>query len=183
MRKVLLTAGLAALGGAGGMLLAWVLTLVALWILPVPDFLKEYWWAVGGGAGMLFGGWWARNAVQPGRLILITLALMAAGAVAGSLAAMVMMATWRPYADDMLSAALFGGLVGMGLGPLVAWGLMRHVPLWKALAGTWLGTVGGWMLGMLAGNWQNAVTLSLAGFLASAVVLRFATRRPRRSYG
>jgi hypothetical protein len=180
-RKILLTLGLAAAGFAGGALLAWVLVIVVVWVLPIHPFIRDYPWLIGGGIGMLLGGWWAQHAVRPGRLILITLALMATGFVAGGLAGTVMMAAWRPYPDDLFSAGLFGGVVGAALGPLLAWGLMRHVPLWKALAGTWLGTVGGWMLGIVIGTWEDGFALSQAGFVASALVLRFATARGRHA--
>lgn len=180
MRKILLTLGLAAAGFAGGALLAWVLVLVLAWMLPIHPFVRGYPWLIGGVAGMLLGARAARNAVMPGRVILITLALMATGFVAGGLAGMVMMWSWRPYRDDILDSGLFGGVVGMALGPLVAWMLMRHVPLWMAVGGTTLGTVGGWMLGMLVSDWGNAYGFALLGFVGSALVLRFRTPRTRR---
>jgi hypothetical protein len=134
--------------------------------------------AAGGVLGMVLAGIAARNATTgPWRIIGITLALMATGLVFGGAAGAVMMYAWRP--NDLLEGALFGGTVGMVLGPFVAWMLMRHVPLWLAVGGTTLGTVAGWMIGLRVGYFSDAHAYALYGFLASALLLRFATPRTR----
>lgn len=180
MRKVATTLGLAAAGFAGGTVLVYALTITLIWMLPIHPFVRQYPWLAGGVPGLLLGAWGAQKAVMPLRIVLITLGLMVTGFVAGGLAGMVMMWSWRAYPDDVLDAGLFGGLVGMGLGPLVAWMLMRHVPLWLAVGGTTLGTVAGWMIGLLAAGWENAYACALLGFIGSAVLLRLRTPGIRR---
>ena len=78
-------------------------------------------------------------------------------------------------------AALFGGLLGAVLAPIAAFTLMRHVPIWRAIVETALGTTVGVAIGLLlgprmgyAGLWP--VGLGLLGFLAAAIRLRLTHR-------
>lgn len=80
--------------------------------------------------------------------------------------------------DTVLFIGAYGAAMGAVLGPLAAWLLMRHVPLWKAIGGTALGTLAGSLPG-LVGDGQMGFPCALLGFCAAAVYLRF--RSPRRS--
>ncbi|HYW10488.1 MAG TPA: hypothetical protein VE871_00995 [Longimicrobium sp.] len=116
------------------------------------------------------------------RIVVITLALAAAGLVAGGAVGMVMMACWM-VADGMfelqmlLAGGMFGGAMGAVLGPVAAWLLMRHVPLGVAIGGTAAGAIAGAVLGLLLGNVGASFYGALLGFGASAVVLRI--RKPQ----
>lgn len=178
-RKLMATLALAAAGFGAGTLTVWVLALCLGWMVSIPTLVRAQPWVVGGVPGLLLGAWSARHAAASLRIAAITLGLMVMGFVAGGAAAMVMMAAWRPYRDDVLDAGLFGGVAGMVLGPLLAWMLMRHVPIWLAVAGTMLGTVAGWMLGLFLWDWGNAYGMAFVGFVTAALVLRF--RTPRRA--
>ena len=121
------------------------------------------------------------------RIALVTAGLAAAGAVFGTLAGMVVLGTWMIVADvgeiSLSSLPMFlalsvfcGGGAGAVLGPLAAWLLMRHVPLWLAVGGTTLGTLAGGSLGLMTtGNPVAAMLLGAAGFGLSAVALRLKT--------
>lgn len=116
------------------------------------------------------------------RIVVITLALAAAGFVAGGAVGMVMMACWmaadRVFELRMLLAGgMFGGAMGAVLGPVAAWLLMRHTPLWLAIGGTAAGTVTGAVLGLALGGFQPSFYGALLGFGASAVWLR--VRKPQ----
>ncbi|MFN2563888.1 MAG: hypothetical protein ABR499_02595 [Gemmatimonadaceae bacterium] len=119
------------------------------------------------------------------RIAAVTLALSAIGVVVG--AALGALAIWGLLVIEsprwplnpapLLSGAIFGGMFGFVLAPVAAWTLMPHVPLWRAIAETALGTaVGaavGWVLGPRLGEtvlWPFA--LGLVGFAAAAMRLR-----------
>ncbi len=117
------------------------------------------------------------------RIVVITLALAAAGFVAGGAVGMVMMACWMGLdgmfeLEMMLFGGMFGGTVGAVLGPVAAWLLMRHLPLWLAIGGTAAGTIAGAVLGLLLGDVGASFYGALLGFGATAVALRIA-----RPYG
>lgn len=58
------------------------------------------------------------------------------------------------------------------LGPLAAWAMMRHVPLWLAVGGTTLGTfASGGVALLLTGNPIFAMLVGIAGFMMSAAAL------------
>jgi hypothetical protein len=101
--------------------------------------------------------------------VLVTVMLL--GSAGGGLALLLNI-------DTVLFIGAYGAAMGAVLGPLAAWLLMRHVPLWKAIGGTALGTLAGALLG-LVGDGQMGFPGALLGFCAAAVYLRF--RSPRRS--
>ena len=79
------------------------------------------------------------------------------------------------------AAALFGGLLGAVLAPIAAFTLMRHVPIWRAIVETALGTAVGVAIGWVAGPRMGyaglwPVGLGLLGFVVAAVRLRLTHR-------
>ena len=113
------------------------------------------------------------------RIALVTAGLMAAGAVFGAVAGVVVAwillhAGFRVFLWEgaiLLLAAYRGAVIGAVLGPAAAWLLMRHVPLWLAVGGTTLGTVGGGILGSLLGGPGVMLLGGIAGFMMSAAWL------------
>jgi len=92
---------------------------------------------------------------------------------------------WLPDAGVLLVPALFGAALGAVAAPALAWGLLRHVALGRALAHTALGTLLGGGLGWaLARNpWlpglRAVIVGGLVGFVLAGVRLRF-TAGPAR---
>ena len=91
----------------------------------------------------------------------------------------------RPgFSLPVLRAALGCGLLGLVLAPLAAWTLMRHVPLWRALGETALGTALGGIAGYLipAQSWPfpfpfvPPLLFALLGFVLAALRLRLTHR-------
>ena len=120
------------------------------------------------------------------RILVITLGLSLAGFVAGWVTGVLMMVSWMAaygvpssivLRGHLLIAGMFGGTLGAVLGPLAAWLLMRHVPLWLAVGGTALGTLAGAVAGLLAGSVELSFYGGFLGFAAAAVVLRVRARR------
>lgn len=130
------------------------------------------------------------------RFAAVTVGLAAAGFVVGAglcgaIAAVVLasaegMRGFARHGEYVLFAALWGGGVGAVLGPAAAWLLMRHVPLWKAIAGTALGTLAGVAMGillsMIPGQGQLLMDVQLfgspiLGFGVAALVLRRSAAR------
>jgi len=126
------------------------------------------------------------------RIIAVTAGLSVVGfllgAVLGALlfgAASVVVAGVRPtLALPVVSAAMGCGALGLVLAPLAAWTLMRHVPLWRALGETALGTALGGIVGYLvpADAWPfpfpfvPPLLLALVGFVLAALRLRLTHR-------
>ena len=82
-------------------------------------------------------------------------------------------------------AALFGAGVGAVLSPIAAWTLMRHVPLWRAIVETAIGTTVGVIVGYFCGSllkWGLAAPIGFGvlGFLVAAIRLRLTARRTER---
>jgi hypothetical protein len=117
----------------------------------------------------------------------VTVALSALGALVGAvLGALSMLGLyiaiggWRHpgvLGAPLAVAALFGGALGLVLAPVAAWTLMRHVPLWRAIAETSLGTVLGFAAGCLLVPWlgpagPSPILVALSGFAAAAIRLR-----------
>jgi len=126
------------------------------------------------------------------RILAVTAGLSVIGALVGAVLGILAIAFVGLVTDGpggILDAsvlfgttALFGALVGSILAPIAAWALMRHVPLWRAILETSVGT----MLGVVLGYWLGpvfrfglfwSVTLGVAGFLCAAVRLRLASQQ------
>jgi hypothetical protein len=126
------------------------------------------------------------------RIIAVTAGLSVVGFVLGAVlggllfgAASIIVAGVRPsLALPVLSAAVGCGVLGLVLAPLAAWTLMRHVPLWRALGETALGTALGGILGNLVpiDSWPfpfpfvPPLLLALVGFVLAALRLRLTHR-------
>ena len=116
------------------------------------------------------------------RIGVITLGLAVAGFVVGGIVGMVMMTVLLlldgHFEPSMLAySGTIGGGIGAVLGPIAAWLLMRHVPLWLAMGGTALGTLAGGIAGMASESVGGTLIGGFLGFGASAVYLRL--RKPR----
>jgi hypothetical protein len=127
------------------------------------------------------------------RVLAVTAGLAAAGFVVGAVlggivvGAALVMSGLAPWESDVAlswaGAAAMGGLLGMLLGPIAAWLLMRHVPIGRALGETALGTAIGSLLGLLLASSIGLfipippLTLALVGFAAAAVRLRVTHRK------
>jgi hypothetical protein len=119
------------------------------------------------------------------RVLKLTAALAAFGAVVGALVGLVAIGFVYLLGERtgmilvgpvFLAAAFIGAKTGFVLGPIAAWTLMRRVPIWKAIAGTALGAVIGFIVGYWLA-WSNRQPLwamggTLCGFLVAALLLR-----------
>lgn len=122
------------------------------------------------------------------RIAAVMAALVVVGGILGTIVGTVLLLGWQVALEgpDSISDGLgttlffglfFGGGLGAVLGPLAAWTLMRHVPLWLAVGGTTAGTLasGGLTL-LLTGNPMAAMLIGVVGFMMTAAYLniRFA---------
>ena len=126
------------------------------------------------------------------RIIAVTIGLSAVGfalgAVLGALifgaASIIAAGLHSTFAVPVIRAAIGCGVLGLVLAPLAAWTLMRHVPLWRALGETALGTALGGIIGYLVppDSWPfpfpfvPPLLLALAGFVIAALRLRIMHR-------
>ena len=116
------------------------------------------------------------------RVIEVTAGLSATGAAVGALcgaAAVSLMVPFRTGPGALLTlavAAAVGTVIGAVAAPLAGWGLLRRVPLGRAIGYGALGTV----LGALAGSWGGPVGAfagALVGFGAASARLAVRARR------
>ena len=123
------------------------------------------------------------------RILAVTAGLMAAGTIIGGVLGLLAMLGWILIRDAeslrrsvavLGVAAGFGALAGAVLAPVFAWGLLRTVPLGRAILGTALGTIVGVIIGPLIAP-QGLVLGALAGFTTAAVVLRVTAARGTKS--
>lgn len=126
------------------------------------------------------------------RIAAVTGALIAAGGIFGTIVGALVLGVWVLTVDGagpglaelrfvMEYAIVIGGAAGAVLGPIAAWVLMRHVPLWLAVGGTTLGTLAGGGLAALAtGDPVLGMYGGAAGFAATAIGLRLRVPRERR---
>jgi hypothetical protein len=111
------------------------------------------------------------------RIAAVTAGLAAAGAVVGAVLGVLVAAAWLLSAGHLLALLLnldtvlffgaYAAVAGATLGSLAAWLLMRHVPLWKAIGGTALGTLAGAVLGIV-GDGHMGFAASFLGIGAGA---------------
>jgi hypothetical protein len=133
------------------------------------------------------------TAVKPMRAVAVTLGLSAAGAglgfAAGSLAfgVVFLLGDGWVFFTDAIGGVGFAGIVGANLGavctPLIAWLLLRYVPLGRAFLGLTLGTMAGGLAGwylLIENTWFGPVYGALAGFVMAGVALRLLARPARR---
>jgi ABC-type enterobactin transport system permease subunit len=130
----------------------------------------------------------------PAKITLITLGLSALGAIVGgvlgavlvALLAVRLSAVREIHLIGLWFAAMFGAAMGAVLAPIAAWTLMRHVPIWRAISDTALGTFIGAGIGLLLQPkypdvaWLSPAILGLVGFVVAAVRLRLVKRAPAR---
>jgi hypothetical protein len=125
------------------------------------------------------------------RIIQVTIGLSALGLVVGGILGGGLLALLGFRMGDRISGevlyygALFGGAMGAALAPLAAWTLMRHVPIWRAITETAVGTVVGTTIGLVFQPlwdtaWLSPPVLGIAGFTLAAIRLRL-PRRARRA--
>lgn len=140
----------------------------------------------------------ASPGMRVARITAVTAGLAAAGAFVGAVLGVLVAAAWLMSAGHLLAVLLnldavlfFGAYVaaaGATLGPPAAWLLMRHVPLWKAIGGTALGTLAGALLGIVVDGRMGLAASFLAigagtslGFSAAALLLWLESARKSRS--
>ncbi|HEX9940297.1 MAG TPA: hypothetical protein VGB15_24395 [Longimicrobium sp.] len=129
---------------------------------------------------------------SPARILGVTAALLACGAVFGALAAVVAAVlafniTEGPpfslYAQTYVFVAVVGAVLGGVLLPAACWLLLRRVPLGLAFLGTVLGTVmgavPGWVLGHDMKLMLGPVGGAVLGFLLATILLRLRFSAPR----
>ncbi len=115
------------------------------------------------------------------RIVVVSGGLVLTGAVVGTLCAYVAVTVLClpvPELRALLDAELFsisaivGGALGAITAPMIFWGLLRFVPLGRAIGwcavGSILGGVAGWFVVPVIG----ALACAVAGFVVAAVVLR-----------
>lgn len=122
---------------------------------------------------------------SPARIAAVTAGLLVAGALFGSVAAVIgstiavtITELGLPPWELVALAAIIGGVLGAPLLPVTSWLLLRRVPLGLSFVGTTVGTtlggVIGWIAAMKAGGnpvgWP--VMGAVTGFFAAVLVLR-----------
>jgi hypothetical protein len=121
--------------------------------------------------------------VSIARVAIVTLALVIVGALIGALTSVlalvvVLMLRGSPGFPQLLAAIMMAGYVGAAIGavmaPIVAWVLLRRVPLWRAITQTALGT----LLGAIVTSFTfpGPIIGAIIGFTLAAIRLRIVTR-------
>ena len=129
--------------------------------------------------------------VSPGRVALVALGLVPAGAAAGALAGALGATIWVAFVEGLQTAldprlwalpGMVGGAIGAVLLPIAGLTVLRYVPLGRALAETILGTAIGGAVGVqFLGRWWLAGPL--AGFGLAAIRLWAMAKRARAGQG
>jgi len=109
------------------------------------------------------------------------------GAVAGAVSALIAVTFLTPSAPlsagqialTVVENGAVGGVAGLVLGTIVAFGALRRVPLGKLILSTNLGLAAGLTASWLGGPWayHNFGLLGFIGFSAGAIVARAFSRR------
>jgi hypothetical protein len=129
-----------------------------------------------------------RPEVSPARAVAVTAGLVVVGGLVGAVcgAIALLTLTWwlsgEVYLVNIALGALFGFPTGAVLAPVLGWGLLRQVPLGRAIGHCAIGTTLGGLLGGLAvfseiGPWYLPVVLAGVGFLFAAIRLRLQVNR------
>ena len=130
---------------------------------------------------------------QKARIAAVTAGLVVAGGIFGTIAGALVLLVWFTAQDPsgmtlsavkgiLLFSIFVGGGLGAVLGPLLAWTVMRHVPLWLAVGGTTVGTfVSGGLTILITGSPGFGIMMGVVGCIASAIALheRFAPAEQR----
>ena len=124
------------------------------------------------------------------RIIAVTAGLAAAGALTGAVCGVLALAPLfitqllGRHLDRLVTtlgflapAAAVGAVAGLVIGPLLAWSLLRHVPLWRVILWSAVGTVIGSFYGLAVGSRLPVVspaliTGALLGLAAGGILLR-----------
>jgi hypothetical protein len=118
------------------------------------------------------------------RIATVALSVTALGIVAGALVGALggivvglVFGQWPEVAEIASAGGLLGGAFGLLLGPLAGFGVLRDVPLWRAIVGTGCGALIGILGGAALG--ANFIITSLAGFALGAAYtrIRYSSRR------
>ena len=128
---------------------------------------------------------------RTGRILIVTLGLVAAGAVFGALAGALALAVGLTFTDGIATAAkpvilripaIMGAVLGAAALPLAAWLFLRRVPLGRAVAGCVLGTVvGGAAAWALQIGGFDVIYYSLAGAFAGFLLASLIMWRQSRA--
>lgn len=132
------------------------------------------------------------------RVAIVTSALSGTGAIVGAFCGAVAITAFTVIefgAGSVFSrgtpqligmAVVYGALAGSVAAPLLAWGVLRRVPLGRAIVVTALGTVIGSVVGELyrplnpyVRTVPGVIVGAFAGFLLSGIALRLGTRAMR----
>ena len=135
------------------------------------------------------------NLPRVARIVLVTLALSGAGAAAGAVLGVAPVAVislvlggvegMRNTVEVWPFLAAIGGAIGAVLGPSLAWLLLRHVPLGRAILQCTLGGLMGFIVGVVLPDHRDynmeiqPIMMAVIGAVCAAVRLRL--RHPRRA--
>lgn len=118
---------------------------------------------------------------RPGRIVVVTIGLVGAGIVFGALAGGTAFSLVVVLADGRISTELFeiGAIFGAPLGaitaPLLAWILLRRVPLGRMFLVCSVGTASGGVVGWFAtGAGGNIILNPIGGAFIGCVVAAIA---------
>jgi hypothetical protein len=129
---------------------------------------------------------------SPARIVGVTAALLAGGALFGAIAAVLALVLASAVTDGLawgtpialVFAAMAGAALGAPLFPAAGWLLLRRVPLGIALIGSMAGTVLGGVLGwvLTGGNdpMSTPILGAIVGFACAAIVMRLRFSTPRQ---
>ena len=117
------------------------------------------------------------------RVAIVTLALMIVGAIVGAATSAIALIVVsliqgsRSFQGVMFGlgfATFVGAVIGTVMAPVIAWVLLRRVPLWRAITQTALGT----LIGAIAMSFfpPGPIVGAIAGFTLAAIRLRIVTR-------
>ncbi|MFL5381445.1 MAG: hypothetical protein ACJ8GN_02850 [Longimicrobiaceae bacterium] len=124
---------------------------------------------------------------SPARILAVTAALVAGGALfgglAGAIAITLVLALFGTFEWGLLLlAARMGATLGAVLLPIAGWLLLRRVPLWRALTGTIVGTVVGSLVGLALGFLLYPLGIIVGPVLGAILGFLFAATRLRRRF-